>query len=270
MIGADRPLVLLGAGNMGGALLRGWLKEGIDPAHVLVLDPQPSEAMRDELSARGIRHETSAPDGVKAGILLLAVKPQIMAKAVAAVSSIIGAETVSVSIAAGISIAHLEEMAGGAVIRAMPNTPAMVGRGITGCYGNDKVPAEAREAVTQLLSVSGPVVWVEREELIDAVTAVSGSGPAYAFYLAECMAEAGRQCGLPADLAMTLARHTVSGAGELMHQAEADVATLRKNVTSPNGTTAAALDVLMDEDGLQPLMTRAVRAAFDRAKALGQ
>lgn len=268
MISADRPLVLIGAGNMGGAMLNGWLKQGTDPSHVIVIDPKPSEAMAARLAEYGVRHETEAPDGVTAGVLLVAVKPQITDAALPPAKKLVGEGTVSVSIAAGRTMAYLEGHLGGAVIRAMPNTPSMVGRGITACFPNSSVTAEARDAVTKLLSVCGEVVWVDEEDHIDAVTAVSGSGPAYAFYLAEAMAEAGRKCGLPADLAMQLARATVSGAGELMHQSEEDAATLRKNVTSPGGTTAAALSVLMDENGLQPLMDKAVAAAYKRAKEL--
>ena len=268
MISSDRPLVLIGAGNMGGAMLNGWLKQGIDPTHVIVIDPKPSDAMAAKLAEFGVRHATEAPEGVTAGVLLVAVKPQITDAALPPARKLVGEGTVSVSIAAGRSMAYLEDQLGGAVIRAMPNTPSMVGRGITACYPNSAVTAEARQAVTELLSVCGLVEWVEVEDHIDAVTAVSGSGPAYAFYLAECMAEAGRKCGLPVDLAMRLARATVSGAGELMHQATEDAATLRRNVTSPNGTTAAALSVLMDDDGLQPLMDKAVAAAYKRAKEL--
>ena len=268
MISADRPLVLIGAGNMGGAMLNGWLKQGTDPDHIIIVDPKPSDAMAAKLSEYGVRHVTAAPDGVTAGVLLVAVKPQVTDAALPPAQKLVGEGTVSVSIAAGRTMAYLEEQLGGAVIRAMPNTPSMVGRGITGCFPNASVTAEQRAAVTDLLSVCGEVVWVDDEDHIDAVTAVSGSGPAYAFYLAECMAEAGRKLGLPEELAMQLARATVSGAGELMHQADEDAATLRKNVTSPNGTTAAALSVLMDEAGLQPLMDKAVAAAYKRAKEL--
>ena len=152
----------------------------------------------------------------------------------------------------------------------MPNTPALIGRGVTGAFANERVDAAGRGTADELLSANGPVEWVEAETLIDAVTGVSGSGPAYVFHLAECLAKAGEAAGLPADLAMRLARHTVAGAGELMIRSDQPPATLRKNVTSPNGTTQAALDVLMAEDGLAPLMERAVRAARDRAEALSK
>jgi len=154
------------------------------------------------------------------------------------------------------------------MVRAMPNTPAMVGRGVTGAYANARVSAEQRDGVNALLRVSGPVEWVPSESDIDSVTAVSGSGPAYVFYLVECMAEAGRKLGLQADLAMRLARETVAGAGELLHQSPDDAARLRQNVTSPGGTTAAALSVLMAEDGMQPLFDQALAAARKRAEEL--
>ncbi len=268
MISPDRPLVLVGAGNMGGAMLNGWLDAGTDPAAILVIDPKPSEAMVARLSSAGVRCETSAPEGMTAGILMLAVKPQLMDAVLEGVKGLVGPGTVCLSVAAGKTLAYFEERIGGAVVRTIPNTPAMVGRGITGAVANAAVSAEAKDEIERLLSVCGPVEWVEDEALIDSITAVSGSGPAYVFYLVECMAEAGRKCGLPADLAMRLARATVTGAGELMHRSPDGAATLRQNVTSPNGTTAAALAVLMAEDGIQPLFDSAVKAAADRSREL--
>ncbi|WP_339759339.1 pyrroline-5-carboxylate reductase [uncultured Hoeflea sp.] len=268
MISPVSPLVLVGAGNMGGAMLNGWLNAGTDPAAIVVIDPKPSEAMAARLASAGVRCESAAPEGMAAGILMLAVKPQIMDTVIEGLTGLVGPKTVSLSVAAGKTLAYFEERLGGAVVRSIPNTPAMVGRGITGAVANAAVSAEARAEIEKLLSVCGPVEWVEDEALIDAITAVSGSGPAYVFYLAECMAEAGRKCGLPADLAMRLARATVTGAGELMHQSPDGAATLRQNVTSPNGTTAAALSVLMAEDGIQPLFDKALRAAADRSREL--
>lgn len=268
MISPVNPLVLVGAGNMGGAMLNGWLNAGTDPAAIVVIDPKPSEAMAARLASAGVRCESAAPEGMTAGILMLAVKPQIMDAVIEGLTGLVGPNTVSLSVAAGKTLAYFEERLGGAVVRSIPNTPAMVGRGITGAVANAAVSAEARAEIEKLLSVCGPVEWVEDEALIDAITAVSGSGPAYVFYLAECMAEAGRKCGLPADLAMRLARATVTGAGELMHQSPDGAATLRQNVTSPNGTTAAALAVLMAEDGIQPLFDKALRAAADRSREL--
>jgi pyrroline-5-carboxylate reductase len=266
--GSD-PIVLVGAGNMGGAMLAGWLKSGVPGGNVLVLDPGPAPAMAALIAEHGARHVTSAPDGVTASILFLAVKPQVMATVLPGLASLVGPETVVVSVAAGKTLAFLQSHLGDAgMVRAMPNTPAMVGRGITGAFANPKVSEQGRARVHALLKVSGPVEWVDTEADIDAVTAVSGSGPAYVFYLVECMAEAGRKAGLQADLAMRLARETVAGAGELLHQSPDDAARLRQNVTSPGGTTAAALAVLMAPEGLQPLMTAAVAAARQRAEDL--
>ncbi|MFD1329565.1 pyrroline-5-carboxylate reductase [Mycoplana ramosa] len=263
------PIVLVGAGNMGGAMLAGWLKSGISGSSVLVLDTGPSPAMLKLIADDGVRHETAAPAGLKAGVLFIAVKPQMMDAVLPPLKDLVGSETVVVSVAAGTTLAKLEAHLGQAsMVRAMPNTPAMVGRGVTGAFANDRVSAAKRDQVHALLEVSGPVEWVASEADIDAVTAVSGSGPAYVFYLVECMAEAGRKLGLPADLAMRLARETVSGAGELLHQSPEDAAKLRQNVTSPGGTTAAALSVLMAEDGIQPIFDRAIAAARKRAEEL--
>jgi pyrroline-5-carboxylate reductase len=264
------PIVLVGAGNMGGAMLSGWLKSGVAGSSILVLDPSPSDSMKERLAAAGISHAGTAPDGVKASILFLAVKPQIMEAVLPGLVSLVGPQTVVVSVAAGKTLKFLSGHLGeAAMVRAMPNTPAMIGRGVTGAFANEKVSNSQREFVTELLKVSGPVEWVERESDIDAVTAVSGSGPAYVFYLVECMAEAGRKLGLPADLAMRLARETVSGAGELLHQSNDEAARLRQNVTSPGGTTAAALAVLMADHGMQPLFDAALAAARQRAAELG-
>ncbi|WP_099865005.1 pyrroline-5-carboxylate reductase [Pararhizobium haloflavum] len=265
------PVVLVGAGNMGGAMMRGWLDAGLSGSDVVVVDPSPSEHMRDFCNARKVQVLAAASDDLKAGVLFLAVKPQMMGKVLPGLRSLVGPETVAVSVAAGTTIDALQRGLGDvAIVRAMPNTPAMVGRGITAAVPNGRTNARQRAAVDALLKVSGPVEWLDDESLIDAVTAVSGSGPAYVFYLAECMAEAGRKAGLPADLAMRLARATVSGAGELMHRSDDEVATLRKNVTSPNGTTAAALEMLMAEDGMQPLFDKAVAAAKRRAQELAK
>jgi pyrroline-5-carboxylate reductase len=268
--GLSGPVVLVGAGNMGGAMLTGWLKSGVPGSSMLVIDPAPSETMAAALAQAGARHETSAPAGIEAGILFLAVKPQVMEAVLPPLRPLVGEKTVVVSVAAGKTLSFFEHHLGAAaMVRAMPNTPAMIGRGVTGAYANPRVGAEQRAAVHDLLKVSGPVEWVASESDIDSVTAVSGSGPAYVFYLVECMAEAGRKLGLPADLAMRLARETVAGAGELLHQSPDEAARLRQNVTSPGGTTAAALAVLMAQDGIQPIFDRALAAARDRAQELG-
>lgn len=268
MISPSAPLVLVGAGNMGGAMLAGWLEAGTDPAAILVIDPKPSEALSQRLAKAGVRVAASPPEAVTAGILMLAVKPQMMDTLLPDLKPLVGPNTVSLSIAAGKTIAFFESHLGGAVVRTIPNTPAMVGRGITGAVANSAVSAEAKAGIGRLLSVCGPVEWLDDEAQIDAVTAVSGSGPAYVFYLVECMAEAGRKLGLPADLAMRLARATVTGAGELMHRSPDGAATLRQNVTSPNGTTAAALEVLMADQAMQPLFDAALKAAAERSRQL--
>ena len=266
---ATNPVVLIGAGNMGGAMLSGWLKSGVPGSAVVVVDPGPSPAMMSTIADAGAAHVTAAPADLKAGVLFLAVKPQVMEAVLPTVKSVVGPQTVVVSVAAGKTLAFLEKHLGeAAMVRAMPNTPAMIGRGVTGAFANARVSAEQRDGVNALLRVSGPVEWVPSESDIDSVTAVSGSGPAYVFYLVECMAEAGRKLGLQADLAMRLARETVTGAGELLHQSPDDAARLRQNVTSPGGTTAAALSVLMAEDGMQPLFDQALAAARKRAEEL--
>jgi len=263
------PIVLIGAGNMGGALLTGWLKNGVPGSSVIVVDPNPSEPMRKMIEDAGASHVIGVPAGVTAGVLFVAVKPQVMDAVLPPLKAAVGTDTVVVSIAAGKTLASLEKHLGeAAMVRAMPNTPAMVGRGVTGAFANARVGERQRQLVQNLLKVSGPVEWVPGEADIDSVTAVSGSGPAYVFYLVECMAEAGRKLGLQADLAMRLARETVAGAGELLHQSPDDASRLRQNVTSPGGTTAAALGVLMAEDGMQPLFDAALEAARKRAQEL--
>jgi pyrroline-5-carboxylate reductase len=263
------PIVLIGAGNMGGAMATGWVKNGIPGSQIIAADPNPPDAMKARLGAAGIQFAAGAPEGVAAGVIFVAVKPQVMDKVLPAYKVLIGKDTIVVSIAAGKTLAFLEQHLGTApMVRAMPNTPAMIGRGVTGAFANGLASEAQRKLVHSLLEVSGPVEWVESEALIDAVTALSGSGPAYVFHLVECMAEAGRKLGLQADLAMRLARATVSGAGELLHQSPDEAAQLRKNVTSPGGTTAAALEVLMAENGMQPLFDKAITAARDRAQEL--
>lgn len=272
----DFTLALVGAGNMGGAMLGGWLSEGFDPDLALVIDPAPSPAMADMIARTGVRHATAAPDNFLPDVLVLAVKPQIMDKVAAGVASLMGPDTVAVSVAAGITLdglaATLKAGSPGdgqpAVVRTMPNTPALIRRGITVACPNRFVTALQRDRVDRLLAAIGAVEWVEDEALIDAVTAVSGSGPAYIFHLAECMAEAGIAAGLPADLAMKLARETVAGAGEMLARSAETPEKLRQNVTSPNGTTAAALSVLMGDRAMADLMARAVAAAKKRSQEL--
>ncbi|WP_316213508.1 MULTISPECIES: pyrroline-5-carboxylate reductase [unclassified Bradyrhizobium] len=260
-------IALAGAGKMGGAMLTGWLAQGLDPSRVVVIDPMPSAEI-GALAARGVRlNPAEAPE---AETLVIAVKPQMFREAGPTLKRCVGASTLVVSIMAGTTIAALQEVVGGAVVRAMPNTPAAIGRGITVAVPAPDVSTAQRAIADALLRATGAVEWVDDEALMDAVTAVSGSGPAYVFLLAEELARAGVAAGLPEALATKLARDTVSGAGELLHRSELSAATLRQNVTSPGGTTAAALAVLMGADGFGPLLTRAVAAAAARSKELAK
>ena len=260
-------LILVGAGKMGGALLEGWLARKLPPKKVVVLEPKPSKEIK-ALARRGVRINPKGNIG-KIAAMVIAVKPQIAPDALPALAPLIGAKTVVVSIMAGRTLGFLERnLPNAAIVRAMPNTPAAIGRGITVAVGNRRVAAPARKLAHALLAAAGAVEWADDEALMDAVTAVSGSGPAYVFLLAEAMAKAGVAAGLPAALAEKLARETIAGSGELLHRSPLPAATLRTNVTSPGGTTAAALDVLMGNDGLDPLMTRAVAAATRRGRDL--
>jgi pyrroline-5-carboxylate reductase len=262
-------LVLAGAGKMGGAMLSGWLAQGLDPKRVVVIEPHPSDETR-AFASRGVQLNPETKDVGTADVLVLAVKPQMFRDAGPQLRSLVGASTLVVSIMAGTTIAGLTEVCGGKVIRAMPNTPAAIGRGITVAVPANGVASEQRAVADALLRATGGVEWVEDEALMDAVTAVSGSGPAYVFLLAEELARAGVAAGLPEALATKLARDTVAGSGELLHRSDLDSATLRQNVTSPGGTTAAALDVLMGLDGFHPLLTRAIAAATKRSKELAK
>jgi pyrroline-5-carboxylate reductase len=262
-------LALAGAGKMGGAMLTGWLAGGLDPKRVVVLEPQPAPEIA-ALAAQGIRLNPTAQEAGTADTLMVAVKPQTFREAGPALKKLVGSNTLVVSIMAGTTIAALEEVCGGMVVRAMPNTPAAIGRGITVAVAAKNVSAAQRGTADALLRATGAVEWVDDESLMDAVTAVSGSGPAYVFLLAEELARAGVEAGLPADLATKLARETVAGSGELLHRSDLPSATLRQNVTSPGGTTAAALEVLMGQDGMQPLMIRAIAAATQRSKDLAK
>jgi pyrroline-5-carboxylate reductase len=268
--GAPSTLLLVGAGKMGFALLSGWAKLGLSGGRVSIVEPRPSAELL-ELCKRHDFRIVAAEDAAPAEALILAIKPQMLDDAAPLLARLVPAETLLVSILAGKSVKDLSSRApdARAIIRAMPNTPAAVGRGATGAFASAQVSARQKEAAQSLLSAVGLVEWVQREELIDAVTAVSGSGPAYVFYFVEALARAGVVAGLPEDLASRLARATVEGAGELLHaQKETPPGTLRENVTSPGGTTAAALAVLMAQDGLEPVITRAVLAAKRRAGEL--
>ena len=253
----QRPvsLVLVGAGKMGSALLGGWFGQGMAGNAITILDPAPSEEALMAARYKGVRVNPEVADIAPPSVLFLAIKPQ----------------TLVLSILAGKTTGNLKARlpAASAIVRAMPNTPAAIRRGISAAYATQGVSPEQRATADELLSAVGRVEWLEDETHLDAVTAVSGSGPAYVFLLAECLAEAGAAAGLPPELAARLARATVEGSGELMHRSpEKPVAKLREEVTSPGGTTAAALSILMGESGLKKLMEAAVEAAKRRAAEL--
>lgn len=260
----ERGLVLVGCGRMGGAMLRGWLARGLEPGAVTVIDPRLAPEWRD----KGLRVNAALP--ADPAVLVLAVKPQMMADALGGVPRLEG--TLVLSVAAGTTIATFENtFPGTPVIRAMPNTPAAIGQGISALIGNGHATPAHLDLADTLLAAVGRVVRLEREEQMDAVTGLSGSGPAYVFHLIEAMAKAGEAQGLSPALSLELARATVAGAGALAVYADEDPAVLRENVTSPGGTTAAGLRVLMDpETGLPPLMARTVAAATERGRELGR
>lgn len=270
MVTLAGTLVLVGAGKMGGAMLEGWLKGGAEASRIVALDPAPPPEVKAVIEAAGVRLNPDVASINDAEVVIIAVKPQLMEDVLPGVVSLKGSKPLILSVAAGKTIASFERHFGAdaAVIRTIPNTPAAVGRGITAMAANPHVSPAQLSLARSLLEAVGDVVTVENEAMIDAVTAVSGSGPAYVFYLTECLAAAGEKVGLPKDLAMQLARATVAGAGELMRQSGTEAATLRQNVTSPKGTTYAALQVLMAEDGMQPLFDKAIDAATKRSREL--
>ena len=263
-------LVLAGCGKMGGAMLEGWLKAGADPKKIIAIDPKPPNEVMDVLVQHRIRHNPELSVVTDAEVIVVAVKPQVMEDVLPNLVVLKSSKPLILSVAAGKTIATFAKHFGAdaAIIRTIPNTPAAIGRGITAMHGNANVSESQMTLANSLLSSTGEVVTVENESMIDLVTAVSGSGPAYVFYLTECLANAGEKIGLPPALAMQLARATVAGSGELMRQTGIDAATLRQNVTSPNGTTYAALQVLMADDGMKPLFEKAIKAAADRSKEL--
>src|SRR5450631_4500111 len=247
----------------------GWLAQGLDAHSVSVIEPHPSDDIR-ALAAKGIGLNPSPKEIGAAATLVVALKPQMFREAGLMLKSFAGPSTLVVSIMAGTTIASIAAVCGGSVVRAMPNTPAAIGRGITVAVAANNVSASQRAVADALLRATGSVEWVDDERLMDAVTAVSGSGPAYIFLLAEELARAGVEAGLSPELATQLARETVAGSGELLFRSELASATLRQNVTSPGGTTAAALEVLMGSDGLQSLLIRAVAAATARSRELAK
>ncbi|MEA2952387.1 MAG: pyrroline-5-carboxylate reductase [Alphaproteobacteria bacterium] len=261
-------ILLVGAGKMGGALLESWLGLGLDPKNVAVIEPHPSNDIK-AMAARGLRLNPSRNEIGTAGAMVIALKPQVAAEAAPKLAAMLGPSTLVVSIMAGKTLGFLERaLPNAAIVRAMPNTPAAIGRGITVAVPNGRVTPTQRDLAHQLLAATGAVEWVADESLMDAVTAVSGSGPAYVFLLVESLTRAAIAAGLPPELAAKLARETVTGSGELLHRSSADAATLRQNVTSPGGTTAAALEILMAADGLDPLLKKAIAAAAKRSREL--
>lgn len=266
--GLPASLTLVGAGKMGGAMLAGWLEAGLDPAATTVIDPAPAPEIVTLCAERSLRLNPERP--APAEVVVLAIKPQGLDAAAPGLASCLGEGGLLVSILAGKTIQNLRARLPGAraIVRAMPNLPASIGRGATGAAASSDVTPAQRAVAEALLAASGHVEWLETEALIDAVTAVSGSGPAYVFHMVEALAEAGVAAGLPAEVAARLARATVSGAGALLDASPLEAADLRRNVTSPGGTTAAALEVLMRENGLPALMREAVAAAKRRAGEL--
>ena len=267
------PLVLVGCGKMGGALLRGWLSRGVPGKDVFVIDPNPRDL--EDVQARGVMVVTkfeALPAGLKPGIVLLAIKPQFMDEALPTYRGFAEQGAVFLSIAAGKTVAYLKGKLGpkAIVIRSMPNTPAAVGRGMSVILRDPKVPVATQKLCGQLLSAVGEIGWIDEEDQINAVTAVSGGGPAYVFLLIECLAEAAKQMGLPPELCMKLARETVTGSGELARQSNESATRLREAVMSPKGTTLEAINVLMAPDGLQPLMNKAIAAATRRGREIAE
>jgi pyrroline-5-carboxylate reductase len=267
---SGRGLVLLGCGKMGSAMLGGWLARGLEAESVWVIEPHPSDWLR----GLGVHLNAGLPE--RPAVAILAVKPQMMGAALpalAALAALGGGGTLFLSIAAGVTLARLEQAlgVGARIVRSMPNTPAAIGRGISAMIGNAHAGETELRLAESLLSAVGQTLRLEDEAQMDAVTAVSGSGPAYVFHLIEALADAARAQGLPEDMAMRLAKATVGGAGALAEAADEDPAQLRVNVTSPGGTTAAALEVLMDPvTGFPALLNRAVAAAADRSRELGK
>ncbi len=272
--GGDGGILLAGCGKMGGALLEGWLEEGVPRTAITVVEPNADA--RAELETRRRVNALSSPDDLdpafRPAVVVFAVKPQAMDAVAPAYAHLSGGDTAFLSIAAGKTIGYFEGKLGpgAAIVRSMPNMPAAVRRGITVACPNGHVTPAQRALCQDLLEAVGDVAWIEDEGLMDPVTALSGSGPAYVFLLAECMARGGVEAGLPEDLAARLARATVSGAGELLRLGEEAPSQLRENVTSPGGTTAKALAVLMGDPGLESLMTEAIAAATRRSRELAE
>ncbi|MCV0395271.1 MAG: pyrroline-5-carboxylate reductase [Rhizobiaceae bacterium] len=267
-------IILVGCGNMGYAMLKGWLAAGrLDAGDVVVVEPNADlRARAGELGTVTFETADAIPSGFETDLVLFAIKPQVMNDVVPAYSRFAVRGTSFVSIAAGTTVALLEKLLGAnaAILRCMPNTPAAIGKGMMVIFANRNLAEDAKAAIVELLSASGRVAEIEDEALMDAVTAVSGSGPAYVFHFIECLRDAGVRAGLPADTAGLLAMQTVLGAASLAAESGEEPGRLREQVTSPNGTTAAALEVLMGEGRLGTLLADAVEAARARSVELGR
>jgi pyrroline-5-carboxylate reductase len=266
------PVVIVGAGNMGGAIALALAANG-DASHLLLIDPAPGRALAESLAARGARFATDAAGltNVSPTAILLAIKPQLMAQ-VAPSYAPYAQRALFISVAAGTTLQSLDTWLAGpaALVRCMPNLPASIGMGVTAAVARQGTPASAKAMAEQILRTVGDFIWLEDEAQLDAVTAVSGSGPAYVFHLVECLAAAGIQQGLPEDVANLLARRTIEGAGALLGQSTSSPAELRTSVTSPGGTTEAALRVLMDNRRTEKLFSEAVASATQRARELSK
>jgi pyrroline-5-carboxylate reductase len=267
-------LILAGCGNMGYAMLKGWLDAGkLASGHLLVVEPNDELRKRAEaLGCQGVADAASIPANASPQLIVLAVKPQVIRAVAEAYRRFADGRTTFVSVAAGTSVATLEDSLGGRppVMRCMPNTPAAIGKGMMVVFSNPQVSEAVKQQVLDLLSASGEVATIADEKLMDAVTAVSGSGPAYIFHFIEALTAAAQLAGLPEQTAKLLAMQTVYGAATLAAQSGEEPGVLRQQVTSPNGTTAAALGVLMGDDRLTRLVTEAVEAARLRSIELGR
>ncbi len=268
----DQKLLLVGCGKMGRALLAGWLSQGFYKGDVIVVEPFENDLLQDQFDVRFVKSLDELAVDFIPDIIVFAVKPQAMDDIVPLYVRFVRPETLFISIAAGKPSKYFELLLTGdaSIVRSMPNTPAAVGRGITVAYKNANVSKIQRSIATKLLEAVGEVGWIDREALIDGVTAVSGSGPAYVFLLIECLTDAAIKVGLDPDLSKQLALATVAGSGELARTSNESAKTLRENVTSPGGTTAAALEILMGKNGLQRLITAAVNAAEKRSRELAE
>jgi pyrroline-5-carboxylate reductase len=265
-------LLLVGCGNMGRAMLGGWIDQNVKPNNIMVIDPSPDNL--EKAAAFGCRCFSSAlviEEGYQPDVIIFAVKPQVIADVMVAYKKYTDAGALSISVAAGTGISVFEQHLGdgAAIIRTMPNTPAAIRQGMMVSVANGNVSDDQKHVCDTLMQAIGVTAWVTDEADIDAVTGLSGSGPAYVFYMIESMIQAGVAAGLTPELAQLLAKQTVAGAGQLALNATEEVGQLRENVTSPNGTTAAGLEVLMADDGLAPLMARTVDAAVARSKEMG-